>query len=128
MCDENDFEFKKAPAAIGPYSQGISASGETIYVSGQLPIDPETGKFAGDSIESQTAMSLDNVRNILKEAGAGLEDVVQVTVYLSDIADFAAMNNVYAKYFMENCPARAAFQVAALPMGAKVEIAVIAVK
>lgn len=88
----------------------------------------KTGKFAGDSIEAQTAMSLDNVKNILKEAGIGLENVVQATVYLSDIADFADMNGVYAKYFTENCPARAAFQVAALPMGAKVEIAVIAVK
>ena len=119
---------KNAPAAIGPYSKGVATTGETIYVSGQLPIDPATGAFAGSDVESQTEQSLKNVGNILKEAGADFDDVVQATVYLADIADFAAMNEVYGRYFVENCPARAAFQVAALPMGAKVEIAVIAVK
>lgn len=101
---------KKAPAAIGPYSQGVVASRETIYVSGQLPIDPATGEFAGDTIESQTEMSLENVQNILKEAGVGMEHVVQATVYLSDIGDFAAMNGVYARYFKENCPAEPPFR------------------
>ena len=118
---------KNAPAAIGPYSQGIAAAGETIYVSGQLPIDPDAGKITAGDIAGQTEQSLKNVGNILREAGADFGDVVQATVYLADISEFAAMNTVYARYFTENYPARAAFQVAALPMGSKVEIAVTAV-
>lgn len=115
-----------APAAIGPYSQAVKA-GNTIYVSGQLPVDPATGEFAGDDIKAQTKQSLTNIRNILKEAGAGMENVVKTTVLLSDIGDFAAMNEVYATFFKEPFPARAAFQVAAIPKGAKVEIEAIAV-
>ncbi|MCR4589832.1 MAG: RidA family protein [Lachnospiraceae bacterium] len=115
-----------APAAIGPYSQGVKA-GNTIYVSGQLPIDPATGEFAGDDIKAQTKQSLTNIQNILKEAGAGMENVVKTTVLLSDISEFAAMNEVYATFFKEPFPARAAFQVAAVPKGAKVEIEAIAV-
>lgn len=115
-----------APAAIGPYSQAIRA-GETIYVSGQLPVDPATGEFAGEDIESQTRQSLTNIRNILKEAGADMSNVVKTTVLLSDIADFGAMNAVYAEFFEAPFPARAAFQVAAIPKGAKVEIEVVAV-
>lgn len=115
-----------APAAIGPYSQAVKA-GNTIYVSGQLPVDPATGEFAGDSIAEQTKQSLTNIRNILEKAGAGMENVVKTTVLLSDINDFAAMNEVYATFFKEPFPARAAFQVAAIPKGAKVEIEAIAV-
>ena len=116
-----------APAAIGPYSQGIHA-GNTVYVSGQLPIDPATGAFPGEDIISQTRQSLQNVQAILAEEGMAMTDVVKTTVLLSDITDFAAMNEVYATFFSAPYPARAAFQVAALPKGAKVEIEVVAVK
>ncbi|MBP3876519.1 MAG: RidA family protein [Lachnospiraceae bacterium] len=117
---------EKAPAAIGPYSQAVKA-GNTIYVSGQLPIDPATGDFAGIDIVSQTRQSLTNIQNILKEAGADMSNVVKTTVLLSDIGDFAAMNDIYAEFFQAPYPARAAFQVAALPKSALVEIEVVAV-
>ena len=117
----------KAPAAIGPYSQAI-LDGSTLYVSGQLPVDAATGAFAGEDIETQTRQSLTNIGYILEEAGFRFSDVVKSTVYLKDIADFAAMNGVYAEFFTEPYPARAAFQVAALPKDAKVEIEVVAVK
>ncbi|MBQ6734764.1 MAG: RidA family protein [Lachnospiraceae bacterium] len=118
---------KNAPAAIGPYSQAIAAEGKTVYVSGQLPIDPATGAFAGDDIAAQTKQSLTNIQNILKEAGGDMKNVVKTTVLLKDIADFAAMNEVYATFFAEPFPARAAFQVAALPKDARVEIEAVAV-
>ncbi len=117
---------EKAPAAIGPYSQAVKAEG-TIYVSGQLPVDPLSGEFAGEDIKAQTKQSLTNIKNILEEAGAGMENVVKTTVLLADIADFAAMNEVYATFFKEPYPARAAFQAAAIPKGAKVEIEAVAV-
>ena len=116
-----------APAAIGPYSQGIQA-GSTLFVSGQLPIDPATGAFAGEDIASQTRQSLTNIKNILAAAGASMNDVVKTTVMLKNIGDFAAMNAVYAEFFAEPFPARAAYQVAALPKDALVEIECIAVK
>ena len=116
-----------APAAIGPYSQAIEANG-MIFVSGQLPIDPATGAFAGEDIAAQTRQSLTNIKSILAEAGAGMEDVVKTTVLLKNIADFAAMNEVYAEFFTGDCPARAAFEVAALPKNALVEIEAIACK
>ena len=118
---------KLAPAAIGPYSQAVKAAGETVYVSGQLPIDPATGNFAGEDIKSQTRQSLTNIQNILKEAGTDMGAVVKTTVLLADIADFAEMNEVYAEFFAAPFPARAAFQVAALPKAARVEIEAIAV-
>ena len=116
-----------APAAIGPYSQAIQA-GNTIYVSGQLPIDPATGAFAGSDIAAQTRQSLTNMKHILNAAGADMCDVVKTTVLLADIADFAAMNAVYAEFFTAPYPARAAFQVACLPKNALVEIECVAVK
>lgn len=116
-----------APAAIGPYSQAVQA-GNTIYVSGQLPIDPATGAFAGEDIASQTRQSLTNLKNILNAAGAELSDVVKTTVYLANIADFAAMNGVYGEFFAAPYPARAAFEVACLPKNALVEIECVAVK
>ena len=116
-----------APAAIGPDSQAIQA-GNTVYVSGQLPIDPATGAFAGADIAAQTRQSLTNIRSILAEAGYSMTDVVKTTVLLADIADFAAMNAVYAEFFTAPFPARAAFQVAALPKNALVEIECVAVK
>lgn len=115
-----------APAAIGPYSQGVKA-GKTLYISGQLPIDPSTGQFSGTDISSQTRQSLNNIRNILKEAGADMSNVVKTTVFLANIADFSAMNDVYAQFFSAPYPARAAFQVACLPKEALVEIDCIAV-
>ncbi|MBQ6442660.1 MAG: RidA family protein [Lachnospiraceae bacterium] len=117
---------KDAPAAIGPYSQAIR-SGNTIYVSGQIPIDPATGEFAGADIKTQTRQSLTNIKNILAAAGAKMSDVVKTTVLLSDIGNFTAMNEVYAEFFTEPFPARAAFQTAAIPKGALVEIEAIAV-
>ena len=115
-----------APAAIGPYSQAVTAGG-AIYVSGQLPIDPATGKFAGEDISSQTKQSIENIRAILVSAGADIDNVVQTTVFLKDMAEFEAMNKVYAEYFTNDCPARAAVQVGCLPMNAHVEIGAVAV-
>lgn len=115
----------KAPAAIGPYSQAVRAD-KFVFVSGQLPIDPATGEFAGDDVSSQTRQSLTNIKNILESDGLTMADVVKVTVLLQNIADFAAMNEVYATFFEGECPARAAFEVAALPKAALVEIEAIA--
>lgn len=117
----------KAPVAIGPYSQAIAA-GNTVYVSGQLPIDPATGAFAGEDIVSQTRQSLTNMKAILEEAGLTMADVTKTTVLLADIAEFGAMNEVYAEFFTAPYPARAAFQVAALPKAARVEIECVAVR
>lgn len=114
-----------APAAIGPYSQAVQA-GSLLFISGQLPLDPATGAFAGEDIATQTRQSLTNVRNILEAAGYSCANVVKTTVLLADIADFAAMNAVYAEFFTENCPARAAFAVKDLPKGALVEIEAVA--
>ena len=108
-----------APAAIGPYSQAIRA-GDTVYVSGQIPIDPATGAFAGEDIVTQTRQSLTNIKNILAAEGLDMSHVVKTTVILKDIADFAAMNEVYAEFFTAPYPARAAYQVAALPRDARV--------
>ncbi len=116
----------KAPKAIGPYSQAIEANG-TLYISGQLPIDPQTGKMP-ESIKEQTEQVLKNIGAILESAGYSFKDVVKSTVLLSDIANFGAMNEVYGKYYVSDCPARAAYQVANLPLGAMIEIETIAVK
>ena len=116
-----------APKAIGPYSQAILAN-NTLYVSGQLPIDAAIGAFTPNEIKEQYHQSLKNVGHILNEAGFSYRDVVKATVYLSDMGNFAAMNEVYAEYFTEPFPARVAYQVAALPKAALVEIDVIAVK
>ena len=115
-----------APKAVGPYSQAVEAGG-ALYVSGQLPIDGATGKM-DEGVEAQTHRSLTNLRHILEEGGYTLGDVVKTTVLLKDIADFGAMNEVYTSYFTGVCPARSAFQVAALPKDARVEIEAIAVK
>lgn len=115
-----------APAAIGPYSQAVQEGG-TIYVSGQLPINPATGEFAGADIRAQARQSLENIKAILAAAGTDMAHVVKTTVLLQDMADFAAMNEVYAEYFSEPYPARAAFQVAKLPKNALVEIEAVAV-
>jgi len=116
-----------APAAIGPYSQAVQA-GNMLFVSGQIPVDPATGAFAGADIATQTRQSLTNVKNILEAAGFSLADVVKTTVLLADIADFTAMNAIYAEFFTAPCPARACFAVKDLPKGALVEIEAIACK
>ena len=117
---------QNAPAAVGPYSQAVEANG-TLYISGQLPVNPATGTMP-ESIEEQTRQSLANVNAILTEAGYSFADVVKTTVLLADIADFTAMNGGHAEHFSEPFPARVCFQVAALPLGAKVEIETVAVK
>lgn len=116
---------EKAPGAIGPYSQAVRA-GNNVYVSGQLPIDPATGEFAGPCISCQTKQSLKNIQSILEAEGLSMKNVVKTTVLLKNMDDFAEMNKVYAEFFTEDCPARAAFQVAKLPKDALVEIEAIA--
>lgn len=116
-----------APSAIGPYSQAIKA-GNSIFVSGQLGLNPKTGNFDADDIKVQTKQSLENLKSILQEEGYSLSDVVKTTVLLKDIAEFADMNAIYAEYFKEPYPARSAFQVVALPKGGRVEIEAIASK
>ena len=118
---------QSAPGAIGPYSQAIEANG-FIYLSGQLPINPATGSFPEGGIKEQTRQSLLNAQAILKEAGADLSNVVKTTVLLADIADFGAMNEVYAEFFSAPYPGRSAFAVRDLPKGALVEIEMIAAK
>lgn len=115
-----------APKAVGPYSQAVEAGG-TLYISGQLPVNPADGKVP-ETVEAQTAQSLENIGAILREAGYTFADVVKSTVLLDDIGNFGAMNEVYAKYYTEKMPARVCYEVAALPMGVKVEIETIAVK
>ena len=117
----------KAPKAIGPYSQAIEANG-LIITSGQLPIDPTTGEFAPGGIKEQTRQSLTNAKAILEEAGIGLGNVMKTTVFLSDMNDFAAMNEVYAEFFSEPFPARSAIAVKTLPKNALVEVECIAAK
>jgi 2-iminobutanoate/2-iminopropanoate deaminase len=111
----------RAPAAIGPYSQGV-VSGNLLFTSGQLPIDPATGKIPEGSIEDKAHIVFKNLEAIAKEAGTSLDNAVKTTVFLADIANFQAVNSVYAQYFKEPYPARSAFQVAALPLGADVEV------
>lgn len=117
----------KAPAAIGPYSQAIEAGG-TLYISGQIPLNPETATVIEGEIREQTEQVMKNIGEILKESGYSFENVVKSTVLLSDMGDFKAMNDVYGRYYSENPPARAAYEVACLPLNVKVEIETIAVK
>ena len=125
-----------APAAVGPYSQAVSVgsagsagTGGTVYVSGQVPLDPATGALVDGGIQAQAERVLTNIGEILGAAGLGYADVVKTTVLLADIADFKAVNEVYARFFTGPVlPARAAFAVAALPLGARVEIEAIAVR
>lgn len=117
----------QAPAAIGPYSQAIEANG-TVYVSGQLPIDPATGEFAEGGIKELTRQSLTNMRHILEEAGLSMANVVKTSVFLADMADFTEMNEVYSQFFEAPFPARSAVAVKTLPKNARVEIECIAVR
>lgn len=118
---------QNAPAAIGPYSQAIEVNG-FVYASGQLPIDPATGAFPEGGVKEQTRQSILNVKAILGEAGLALSNVVKTTVYLADMGDFAAMNEVYSQFFAQPFPARSAIAVKALPKGALVEVEVVAAR
>lgn len=118
---------QNAPAAIGPYSQAIEVNG-FVYASGQLPIDPATGAFPEGGVKEQTRQSILNVKAILEEAGLALANVVKTTVYLADMGDFAAMNEVYSQFFAQPFPARSAIAVKALPKGALVEVEVVAAR
>lgn len=119
------FATDKAPGAIGPYSQAVQA-GNMVFVSGQLPIDPATGAFAGDDIKSQTSQSLTNIKNILASEGLDMSQVIRVGVFLKDMEMFADMNAVYGEFFEKDYPARAAVEVARLPKDALVEIEAVA--
>lgn len=118
---------QNAPSAIGPYSQAIEVNG-FVYASGQLPIDPATGAFPEGGVKEQTRQSILNVKAILEEAGLALSNVVKTTVYLADMGDFAAMNEVYSQFFAQPFPARSAIAVKALPKGALVEVEVVAAR
>ncbi len=117
---------KKAPPAIGPYSQGVKV-GRLIFTSGQLPMDPKTGKLVDGKIEEQTERALENMKAVLESAGASMKDVVKVTVFLKDIGDFAGMNQVYSRYFSEDPPTRSCVQAVRLPKDAVIEIESIAI-
>ncbi len=117
-----------APRAIGPYSQAIEARGaRTLWLSGQIPLDPATGELVAGDVAAQTARVMENLRAVLAAAGAGFEYVVRCTIYLADLADFTKVNEVYGRAFPADPPARATVQVAALPRGARVEIDAVAV-
>lgn len=117
----------QAPKAIGPYSQGIEANG-FVFVSGQIPLDPVTGDLVNGDIKKQASRVFENIRAILKASGCDLKNVVKATVFVTDLANFTAVNEVYSQYFGDHKPARSFVQVAGLPKGAQVEIEVIAVK
>jgi len=121
-------QTEKAPVAIGPYSQAIDSGAGLVFVSGQLPIDPATGTFPEGGVQEQTRQSLTNAKAILEAAGIGLQNVVKTTVFLADMGDFAAMNEVYAQFFSAPFPARSAVAVKTLPKGALVEIECIAAR
>ena len=116
-----------APEAIGPYSQAIEING-MVFTSGQIPLNPKTGEIVGATIEEQTEQVMQNLKAVLAQASVGMDHVVKATCYLADLADFAAFNAVYGKYFAQNAPARSCVQVAALPKGAKVEVELVATK
>ncbi|HPE57728.1 MAG TPA: RidA family protein [Bacteroidales bacterium] len=118
---------KSAPGAIGPYSQATEING-MLFISGQIPMNPETGKIEGDDIKTQTNQVMQNIGAILKEAGYSFDDVVKSTCLLSDMNNFAAMNEVYGQYYPANPPARAAYGVVKLPLGVLIEIETIAAK
>lgn len=117
----------KAPAAVGPYSQAVGA-GSLVYTAGQIPLDPNTGKLVDGDIQAQTRQVIHNLKAVLDAAGSSLENVVKTTVFLNDMDDYAAVNEVYGSFFGESAPARSAVQVAALPLGARLEIEAVALR
>ena len=120
-------QTKKAPAAVGPYSEGVRG-GELIFTSGQLPFVPETGELISDDIQKATRQALDNLKAVLEEGGATLETVIKVTVFVKDMENFSSINEVYAEYFKEHKPARSLVEVSRLPKDGVIEIEAIAVK
>lgn len=117
----------RAPAAIGPYSQAIRASGTLLFTSGQIPLEPASGEMVPGDIAAQTSRVLENLKAVVEAGGGSLADVVKTTIFLADMSDFATVNEVYAKFFPTDPPARSTVQVASLPKGARVEIEAIAV-
>ncbi len=112
----------RAPAALGPYSQAVVAGDQFVYTAGQIPMDPRTGQIVGEEIVAQTRQALENLRSVLEAAGSGLGAVLKTTVFLKDMNDFAAMNDVYKDFFPEAPPARSAVEVARLPKDVRIEI------
>ncbi len=121
MANKKIFFSKKAPKPRGPYSQAVIHNG-LMYISGQIPIDPVSGSLVRATIEEETETVLNNIKNIVEDAGANMKDVLKVTCYLADIEDFARFNNVYKKYFPQNSPARTTFQAGKLPLDVQVEL------
>ncbi len=121
-------ETKLAPAAIGPYSQAIVANGNLVFTSGQIPLSPETGSIVGEDIAAQTSQALKNLSAVLEGAGCSLKDVVKTTVFINDMSQFAAVNEVYGTFFTAEAPARSCVEVSKLPKGCMVEIEAVAVK
>lgn len=124
---KNIITAPNAPAALGPYSHAVSC-GDLLFTSGQIGLDPATGKLAGDTIQVQTEQVLTNLENVLAAAGMNFSNVIKTTVFLADLADFATVNGIYATRFTSEPPARSCVQVAALPAGAKIEIELVASK
>lgn len=127
MAEKEVIHSELAPAAVGPYSYAVAAN-NLVFTSGQVAIDPKTGKVESDTIEGQTEQVMQNLHYVLAQAGVSFDRVVKTTCFLADMNDFAAFNSVYGRYFPENPPARSCVQVASLPMGLKVEVEMIAVK
>lgn len=127
MSEKRTVSTREAPAAIGPYSQAVEAGG-FVFLSGQIPLDPVTGELVSGSIQDETRRVMENLKAVLAAAELSFADVVKTTIYVTDIGDFAAVNEVYGSYFKEEPPARATVQVAALPKGARVEMDAVARK
>lgn len=111
----------KAPAALGPYSQAVSAN-NMLFISGQLPINPATGKMVEDDIQKRTHQIMENIKAVAEEAGTGLDQLIKTTIFLTDLSDFQKMNEAYGEWFIDSPPARSTVQVAALPLGSNIEI------
>jgi reactive intermediate/imine deaminase len=126
MATKSIIETSKAPAAIGPYSQAIEVNG-MIYTSGMIPLDPETMEIVGDTIEVQTERVMQSLKALLEDAGSGLDRVVKTTCFLDDLGNFAAFNEIYARYFGDSKPARSTVEVAGLPKAVKVEVEAVAI-
>jgi len=126
MLGKEVISTEAAPKASGPYSQAVKA-GDFLFLSGQLPIEPQTGNIIGDDIETQARQSMENMRSILSSAGASLTDVVKTTVFLKDLGYFSQMNQIYQEYFNKDAPARSCFEVSRLPKDALIEIEAIAI-
>lgn len=126
MASQRTVQSSKAPAAIGPYSQAVEVNG-MLYTSGTIPLDPETMDVVGDTIEEQTERVMQSLKALLEDAGSGLDRVVKTTCFLDDLGNFAAFNDIYARYFGDSKPARSTVEVAGLPKAVKVEVEAVAI-